>query len=145
LNDSGQGNRDSGSEVSQRELPNWCDPGQPAWNVNPYSTLFADLYRTFTGRTPASNFETAEDLLVSGLAPDDLAVLVPVAPEAAKAIGVRAASDGKAWFAAPQPGGYRLYCAKGSPEIRTQPTPLPRKPGYDYVERVSVAAPKTSR
>jgi hypothetical protein len=138
LSESGEGNRDTG--FPPRELANWCDPSQPAWNPSPFTTLFADLYRKHTGHTPApSHSETRGEVLVSGLAPDDIAFLVPEAPDVAETIGVRASGDGKAWIIEPQPGRYSVQ-APGKPAVRLAAhAPAARKPGYDYVDRVSVA------
>jgi hypothetical protein len=135
LSDSGPGNRD----ITAGAFPNWCDPDRPAWRPTPYNGLFADLYQKFMRRaaTP-SHGETAGELLVSGLTPDELAILVPKDPELAKATGVRVSGDGKAWFAVPQ-GRYHLCHHNGSQEITVLAAPLSLKPGYDYVQRVSVS------
>jgi len=142
LSESGEGNRDTAlTGILSRELANWCDPSQPAWNPSPFTTLFGDLYRKSTGHTPApSHSETRDELLVSGLAPDDIAFLVPQTPDVAETIGVRAASDGKAWIIEPQPRRYTVQ-VPGRPAVSLAAhAPAARKPGYDYVERVSVAA-----
>jgi hypothetical protein len=135
LSDSGRGNRDSAAAG----LPNWYDPAQPAWTATPYNDLFADLQKKFVKRGPSPyNGDTAPELLISGLAPDDLAILVPQDPDLDDPLGVRADTNGTAWIVAPWAGSYRLYYKDGSQPIRTRAQHLPSKPGYDSVERINV-------
>jgi len=135
LSQSGRGNRERGPGVSLPAMPNWCDASQPAWNAPPYSRLFAELYQKYTGRAPvAFGGETAGELLVTGLPPDELAVLLPGNQEVAEAAGVRADDDGTAWFTA-QPGTYRLYSRDGSLAITVHLARFAEKPGYEYVQR----------
>jgi hypothetical protein len=84
--------------------------------------------------------ESASELLISGLAPDDLTILAPRDPAAIGAVGIRAAADGTAWIVAPQPGEYQLFHRGGSRRIRARAGSLPRKPGYDHVERINCRA-----
>jgi hypothetical protein len=134
LSESGLGNRD----LAAGDTPNWCDPTQPAWVPSAMSKLFAEAYQKFTQRVPAPvSAETAGEVLVGGLAPDDLAILMPRNPDVAEAAGVRADTGGKAWIAA-QAGDYRVYYSKGSQEIAVPPGRFPLKPGYEAVERVTV-------
>jgi hypothetical protein len=136
LSDSGQGNRDS---AAGGVLPNWYAPSQPAWVATRYSDLFADLKKKVGNNSPASyNGEISPELLISGLAPGDLAILVPQDPTLDNAVGTRADAKGAAWMATPRPGSYRLYYKDGSQPIRTRAQHLPSKPGYDSVERVNV-------
>ena len=139
LSDSGPGNRDTLNGSPRQAPPNWCDPSAPAWTPTPYSELFAELYRNFTRRNPApAGAVTAPELLASGLAPDDFAMLLPRDLALAPASGVRAAADGTAWLAAAQPGEYDLVYSGGSRRMRLPAQALPRKPGYDYVRRIAV-------
>jgi hypothetical protein len=125
LSQSGEGNRDTGQAVSG-QLTNWSDPSQPAWNASQYSELFAEL----AGKAAPFTGDVAPEVLVSGLKPDELAVL----EGAQGAIGVRAAADGTAWMIVRQSGVYSL----GKQKVTVKPGHMPRKPGYDYVQRVSV-------
>jgi hypothetical protein len=139
LSDSGLGNRDA-RDVRSVDLPNWCDSSQPAWSPSPYSGLFADLGRKFSNlATQTWGGDMPGEVLVSGLSPDDFAILVPRAPDLAEAIGVRAAADGTAWAAVRQPGAYRLFYRNGSLELAIRPGRLPRSPGYEACQRVEVA------
>ena len=77
LSESGLGNRNS-DNVPQATLPNWCDPAQPIWTPSPFARLFADLNQQVAKRASAAvKKESESELLVSGLKPDDLAILVP--------------------------------------------------------------------
>ena len=140
LSQSGRGNRDTAPRLSQGNLPNWCDASEPAWTASPYSALFRELATRFQKRAPAAwRGERAGEVLVSGLAADDLALLVPRDPAAGEAVGVRAAADGTAWIAPPRPGDYELFYDHGSQPIRVQARQGPRPPGYGDVERVAAA------
>jgi hypothetical protein len=135
LSDSGLGNRDA-SGVREADLANWCDSSQPAWDASPYSGLFASLSRRFTNQPPEPfGGDMPGEVLVSGLAPDDLAILVPRAPDLAEAIGVRVSADGKAWVIAQQPGAYRLFYRNGTMELVIRPQRLPRNAGYENIQR----------
>ena len=117
---------------------NWSDPSQPAWSVSPYGSLFAELYRKYVKLDAAPlGGEAPGELLVTGLTPDDLAILVPENPELAEPVGVRAAADGTAWFVVSTPGDYRLHYRNGSRSVRIRPGQHFRKPGYGHVERVN--------
>jgi hypothetical protein len=142
LSESGRGNRDGGPGGSQ--LPNWCDASQPAWSPTLYSRLFAELYQKAMNQAQAPySGETAGELLVSGLAPDEVAILAPRDPGLAEAVGVRAAADGTAWIVAP-PGTYRLHYRDGSREVIVQPARFSEKPGYEYVQRISIEPKRNS-
>jgi hypothetical protein len=142
LSPSGRGNRDTGPAVAGNTVPNWCDPAEPAWTPTAYSTLFRDLYATALKQAPAAEQGArAAEFLVSGLAPDDLALLVPQDPTVTEATGTRAAADGTAWLVAPEAGAYELIYPGGSRPIRAQVRKPPRKPGYDDIERIAVPQP----
>ena len=137
LSESGAGNRDVLAVTQQDSLPNWCDPEKPAWTPTPYSELFADLYKQSMQRNPAPySGERAGELLVSGLAPDDLAILMPHDPALLEPLGARVAADGTAWIVERVAGEYRLHYQGGSLPVRARAPKLPRKPGYKYVERL---------
>jgi hypothetical protein len=139
LSASGLGNRDTGPAVTPGNLPNWCDPSQPAWTPSPYSDLFRALSAQFLKQAPAAQVtERAAELLVSGLAADDLALLVPADPAVAEAVGVRAAADGTAWFVPPRPGSYQLHYEGGSQAVSVPVRRGTRSPGYGDVERITV-------
>jgi hypothetical protein len=139
LSDSGLGNRGTGPAVSPGNLPNWCDPSQPAWAPSPYSDLFRELSARFLKQPPAAQAPVrAAEILVAGLAVDALALLVPVDPTTAEAVGVRAAADGTAWIVPPRPGTYQLHYDGGSQAIVVPARSGSRKPGYDDVERITV-------
>ena len=139
---SGRGNRDTGPGVSGNTVPNWCDPAEPVWAPTAYSTLFRELYQTALKQAPApEQGARAAELLVSGLAPDDLALLVPKDPTSTETTGTRATADGTAWLAAPQPGAYELIYEGGSRPIQAQARKPPQKPVYDDVERITVTRP----
>jgi hypothetical protein len=140
LSASGRGNRDTGPMVPGGTLPNWCDPAQPIWTPSPYSSLFRELYETALKQAPAPDRGTHPgELLVSGLTADDLAILLPEDPSLVETLGTRAAADGTAWIAAPQPGAYQLVFEAGSQPVRVGAGPLPQKPGYDDVQRVELS------
>jgi hypothetical protein len=140
LSQSGLGNRDASPTVSPGNLPNWCDPSQPTWTPSPYSDLFRTLHVKFLNRAPAASaLERAAELLVTGLAADDLALLVPDDPAVSEALGVRAAEDGTAWIVPPRSGDYRLHHAGGSQRVQVPARISTRKPGYDDVERIRAA------
>lgn len=144
LSESGSGNRDTVPENAQPPLPNWCDPSQPAWKPTSYSTLFAELYKKYTKRAAAAySGRSASELLVSGLAPDEIAILMPRDPATAGVIGIRAATDGTAWIIPPQPGDFDLYYPGGARRVRVAEHAPSAKPGYDDVERL--ALPKKQR
>lgn len=110
-----------------------------AWTASSHSDRFADLQRTFVKSSPVPyKGETAPELLVSGLAADDLAILLPRDPDLDDAVETRAAVDGTAWIVAPRAGSYRLYYRDGSQPIQTHAQDLPSKPGYDSVERINI-------
>jgi hypothetical protein len=139
LSDSGLGNRDTGPAVSPGNLPNWCDPSQPAWAPSPYSDLFRELAARFLKQPPATPGPArAAEILVAGLAADDLALLVPVDPTAADAVGVRAAADGTAWIVPPRPGAYQLQHDDGSQSVIVPTRNGSRKPGYEDVLRITL-------
>jgi hypothetical protein len=139
LSPSGLGNRDTGAAVTPGHLPNWCDPSQPVWAPSPYSDLFRELSTRFLKQAPAAQgIERAAELLVAGIAADDLALLVPDDPAVAEAVGVRAADDGTAWIVPPRPGTYQLCYDGGSQAIDVPARRGTRKAGYDDVERVTV-------
>jgi hypothetical protein len=134
LSESGMGNRDTTITGL-----NWYGSNQPAWTSGPYGELFAELQKKFQKQTPAPyRGQTAPELLVSGLAPDDVAILMPPDRTLAEPVGTRAASDGTAWIIAPGVGAYRLFHREGSKPIRIQPRSFPSKPGYEYVERFNI-------
>jgi Glycosyl hydrolases family 2, sugar binding domain/Glycosyl hydrolases family 2/Glycosyl hydrolases family 2, TIM barrel domain len=137
LSASGQGNRDSGANIQEENLPNWCDAGQPVGSATPYCDLFSRLYRQFM-KQPLPKFrgELAGEILVSGLEPGELVVMVAEAPDVTNSVGVRAAADGTAWVVVPVPGRYRLFHQQGSLVVRALPRPLPRTAGYASVERL---------
>jgi hypothetical protein len=140
LSESGAGNRDTG-QIPEATLPDWCDPSQPLWTPGPYSKLFAQLYQQYVKRKPAAARRLNEsELLVSGLEPDELAILLPRDPETVEAIGVRADGKGAAWIMAPAAGEYRLVSDAGSRPVHVRAQTLPDKPGYDYVERITLPA-----
>jgi hypothetical protein len=135
LSDSGLGNRDRASVGGL----NWYESGWPAWTLSPYGELFADLQKKFMKQNPAPySGETAPELLVSGLAPDHIAILVPQDPDLEDAVGIRADEKGAAWIVAPRAGSYRLYYKDGSQPIQTHAQHLPGKPGYDSVELINI-------
>jgi hypothetical protein len=136
LSDSGLGNRDSAPTGG---LPNWYDPSQPNWTLGAYGELFADLRKKFVKLNAAPNSsETGAELLISGLAPGDLAMLSPQDPTLDDAVGTRADAKGTAWIMAPRAGSYRLYYKDGSQPIRTHAQHMPSKLGYDSVERIDI-------
>ncbi len=140
LSQSGRGNRDRPPRLSPGNLPNWCDASEPAWTASPYSVLFRELATRYLKRAPAAaRGERAGEVLVSGLAADDLALLVPRDPAAAEALGVRAAADGTAWIAPPRPANYDLFHGRGSLPIQIKALQGPRLAGYSDVERVAVS------
>jgi hypothetical protein len=146
LSESGAGNRDTLNGQPQFGLPNWSDPSLPAWQATAYSTLFAGLYRSFAHQSPVpAGGEISPELLVTGLLPDDFAVLLPRDPSMAPPPGVRAAADGTAWMVAEQPGEYDLVTPAGSMVVRLAAQRLPRQPGYDYVQRVAAQTPAPKR
>jgi hypothetical protein len=107
--------------------------------LGPYGELFADLEKRLMKQSPAPySGETAPELLVSGLAPDHIAILLPQDPDLDDAVGTRADEKGTAWIVAPRAGSYRLYYRDGSRPIQTQAQHLPSKPGYDSVERINI-------
>jgi hypothetical protein len=139
LSPSGRGNRDISPRLSPGSLPNWCDASEPAWTPSPYSTLFRELATRFQKRPPAaSRGERAGEILVTGLAADELALLVPRDPAAGEATGVRAAADGTAWIAPASPGDYELLHDRGAQPIRVNTQQGPSRPGYGDVERIVV-------
>jgi hypothetical protein len=96
LSESGEGNR-----------PSTFRPVSGA--PTPYSKLFAELYTKFTKQTAGpQSIDAAPELLVSKLAPGDVALLVPVDPATNSGVGVSAAGDGTAWLFAPGSGDYIL-------------------------------------
>jgi hypothetical protein len=138
LSPSGLGNRDTGPAVPPGNLPNWCDPSQPAWTPSPYSDLFRALAAQFLKQSPtAPVLERAAELLVTGLSANDLALLVPTDPAVAEAVGVRADDDGTAWFVPPRPGSYQLYYDGGSQAVFVPVRRGSRSPGYGDVERIT--------
>jgi hypothetical protein len=139
LSESGLGNRDTGPAVPPGNLPNWCDPSQPAWTPSPYSDLFRELSARFLKQPQAvRGAARAAELLVAGLAADDLALLVPGDPAVAEAVGVRAAADGTAWIVPPRPGAYQLNYDGGAQPVHVPARSGTRKPGYEDVERINV-------
>jgi hypothetical protein len=138
LSDSGPGNRDAG-DVPEATLPNWCDPSQPVWTPSPYAKLFADLWQQYMKRPPVAATQLSEtEVLVSGLKPNELAILLPKESAVTEPLGMRAAADGTAWIVLPRAGEYKLVHDRGSLAIRVRAQSLAPKPGYDYVERVKV-------
>lgn len=139
LSDSGLGNRDI-AEMPEATLPNWCDPSQPVWTPSAYAKLFGDLWQKYMNRAPVAATSVNEtEVLVSGLKPDELAILMPKDAGLVEPLGVRAAADGTAWIVAPRTGDYRLVYERGSLAIQARKQQIPAKPGYDYVQRASVA------
>jgi hypothetical protein len=121
-------------------LPNWCDPAQPIWTPSPYSRLFRELHEKALKQPPSPDRGVHPgELLVSGLAADDLALLLPEDPALVETLGTRAAADGTAWIDAPQPGAYQLVFEGGSQPVRVGAGPLPQRPGYDDVQRIEVS------
>lgn len=159
LSESGKGNRDDISHITEMtspnwcgpaqpiswpcddstSLPNWCDPAQPAGQATPYNDLFRDLYREFTKRAaiPHSG-DIPGNVLVSGLEANEIAFLVPEEPVIGGAMGVRAAGDGTAWIIAVPPGAYRLHCGRGSASFQVAPQHPSGVPGYSSVQRIDV-------
>jgi hypothetical protein len=142
LSDSGLGNRNfAWADI----LPNWYESGWPAWKLSPYGELFADLQRKFMKQNPAPyNGETAPELLVSGLAPDHIAILLPQDPAIDEAVGTRADEKGTAWIVAPRSGSYRLYYHDGSQTIHAHGQPIPSKSVWDSVERINIKSRRQS-
>jgi hypothetical protein len=139
LSDSGLGNRDS-DNVPEGTLPNWCDPSQPMWRPSPYAKLFADLWQQYMKRAAIAATHVSEsEVLVSGLKPNEIAILLPKDRASGEALGIRAAADGTAWIVAPRAGEYRLVHESGALTIHAHAQTILAKPGYDYVERVSAA------
>lgn len=96
LSESGEGNRPS-------TMP--AVSGTPT----PFSTVFAELYTKFTkqvARPPS--MDVAPELLVSKMAPAEVAWLLPADPASSESVGVSAAGDGTAWLFAPGSGDYIL-------------------------------------
>jgi hypothetical protein len=113
---------------------NWYESGWPAWTLGPYGELFADLEKKFMKQNPAPySGETAPELLVSGLASDHIAILIPQDPDLDEAVGTRADEKGTAWIVAPRAGSYRLYYHDGSQTIHAHAQPIPSKSIWDAV------------
>lgn len=139
LSDSGPGNRDTDGRVAQRCV-NWCDPQQPAYRETPYGKLFAEMYREQTGASlPVSTGPQRPELLVSALPANEPVYLISSDPLRLPAIGLVAASDGTAWFVAPDAGRYTLSYRGGQREIEIARRPAYSGPGYDAVQRLSLA------
>jgi hypothetical protein len=140
--ESGRGNREAAAGLPQGTLPNWCDPSEPAWTPTPYSRLFRELYaRTMKQDPVPARGEPTSEILVTGMAADDLAILLPRDSDLTACVGTRAAADGTAWIVAPRPGEYVLCSEGGSQMIHAPASNGPRQPGYDDVERIAVTVP----
>jgi len=137
LSMSGTGNRNTGSEVEQENLPNWCDPQQPAWTPTAYSRLFAGFYAKYMKLAPSVRPGHARgELLISGLKANELALLVPLDAGVCAPFGVRAADDGTAWLNDVVPGEYKLYSGGGFTKIEVLAQKLASTPGYGSVQRI---------
>jgi hypothetical protein len=107
------------------------------WTPSPYAKLFAEFGQKYMkGASVAAAHVRDSEVLVSGLQPNELAILLPKDETIAQPLGIRAAGDGTAWIVA-RAGEYRLVHSGGALAIRVHPQSLPAKPGYDYVERVT--------
>jgi hypothetical protein len=138
LSDSGLGNRDS-ENVPTGTLPDWCDASQPMWTPSPYAKIFAELWQQYMKRPAVAATQLNEsEVLVSGLKPNELAILLPKESTVVAPLGVRAAADGTAWLVLPRAGEYRLVHDRGAMGIKVRAQTLPDKAGYDYVERVKI-------
>ncbi|MCX7011518.1 MAG: hypothetical protein NTW86_02935 [Candidatus Sumerlaeota bacterium] len=136
LSASGLGNRDTKVAGLWSEMPNWCDPKQPAAPQAPAAKLFHELFQQYmkVDLEPLPGALSGE-ALASGLAPNSIAFLTPAAAAVAEPQGLLVAPDGSAWFVA-QPGTWRLVSGDKGQEIEIKPTPANPPPGYEDVQRM---------
>jgi hypothetical protein len=115
LSESGEGNRPG-------TLPAVTGP------PTPFGTLFAELYTKFTKQAARPQvIDAAPELLVSKLAPADVALLIPADPATQGTIGVAAAGDGTAWIFAPASGDYILLTGARSTPLHLNAGDLKRQ------------------
>jgi len=137
---SGPGNRDADWRVRQRCV-NWCDPRKPPYEKEPYGQLFARLYEEYTGRPLAVyGGELSPEVLVTGAPGGAVVEMAPGDSALQPAQGLLAAPDGTAWFVLPRSGDYTLRTDGVSRAVRVPAQSGIPKPGYDYVQRVSLSA-----
>jgi hypothetical protein len=105
LSESGEGNR-----------PEKIPPVSGA--AGPFGALFAELWAKYAKQPmkPAA-VDPSPELLVSGLAAAEVALLIPTDPASGKSVGVAAAADGTAWIFAPAAGDYTLIAGGHSTNI----------------------------
>lgn len=136
---SGRGNRDAAFAGLRSELPNWCDPQQPASIETPFAKVFRDLFHEHMGLDLKPSGSPAGDTLITGLTPGSVVFLAPDDPGRAEPQGMLTAADGSAWFVVDAPGAWRLMHDGQAQEVHIVAQPAASAPGYGQVQRVTVA------
>jgi len=140
LSQSGPGNREKPANFLAAESPNWCDPSRPAWQESAYAQEFGRLLTQYLKSAAKPTAAAAPpEILVSGLRPGSWVWLAPADLTWGNPTGILAATDGTAWFVAPQAGRWRLSHERGEKLIELKSPPEVPAPGYAHVERVKAA------
>jgi hypothetical protein len=135
---SGPGNRETDWRVREACV-NWCDPGYPPCEEEPYGRLFARLYEEHTGRRPEVYAgRRCPEVLVSGAPVDSPVFFVPLNGEAAAPVGLLPAPDGTAWAVLPMQGSYRVVAGAHERGLEVEPQAGIPEPGYKYVQGMSL-------
>ena len=128
---------------------NFFDSSLPVYNKGICQQAVRDAFRDVEGHDLEPIKERHAEIICE-VSRDDNPVpgahvyLVPLQGQPVNAWGVKADNEGKAWFAIPHGGKYRLECALADGSISSKemkiksPVPISETPGFEHIERIKL-------
>lgn len=141
---SGEGLRVRRYRAGSRTAVNWFDHARPAYVTN----AIYEAVRGSFGPMPALRRRRAPEAIVcvrrdGAPVAHGTVILTPAEGQLANPVGVRADSEGRAWFRLDQPGAYRAHVAGGrsAVQLRVDRWRGAPSPGYANVSTVALDVP----